>query len=253
MAETEFNISAYEILLRQFLELGYRTVSYDTVESQKRHIILRHDLDMSIQAAVPVAQVERKLGLIASYFVLLRTEMYNPFSKRNRDDLLALIDLGHDVGLHFDTSLYQDDAEMLENAVEVECQSLENLLQRRVSVISFHRPAKSLLGKRGSIAGRMQTYQPEFFEEIGYCSDSRGGWHFGPPLSNKAIVERRAMQLLTHPVWWCAPGENAVEKLDWFVGQKQELLQYELALNCEPYREVFKGELPSLSSLGRNS
>ena len=86
--------------------------------------------------------------------------------KRNRDDLLALIDLGHDVGLHFDTSLYQDDAEMLENAVEVECQSLENLLQRRVSVISFHRPAKSLLGKRGSIAGRIQTYQPEFFEEI---------------------------------------------------------------------------------------
>ena len=252
MAESEFDLPAYEALLKQFLDCGYRTVSYDAVQNQARHLILRHDLDMSIQAAVPIGKIERGLGLTASYFVLLRTEMYNPFSKANRDDLLALLSLGHDVGLHFDASLYEDSAEAIEDAVQAECQVLENLLQRRVSVVSFHRPAKSLLGRRGSIAGRIQTYQPEFYEEIGYCSDSRGAWHHGSPLSNKAVIEKRAIQLLTHPIWWCAPGKDAVEKLNWFVGQKQKLLQYELAQNCEPYREVFTGELPSIGSLGRN-
>ena len=137
------------------MNCGYLTVSYDAVKNQERHLILRHDLDMSIQAAVPIGKIEQGLGLTASYFVLLRTEMYNPFSKANRDDLLALVSLGHDVGLHFDASLYEDSAEAIEDAVQAECQVLENLLQRRVSVVSFHRPAKSLLGRRCSIAGRI--------------------------------------------------------------------------------------------------
>ena len=239
MAESEFNLAAYENLLKEFLEIGYQAVSFSAVERQKKHLVLRHDLDMSIPAAIPMAEVERDLGLKATYFVLLRTEMYNPFSAANRTGLFSLMDCGHEIGLHFDASLYEDDPSSMEEAVDMECRVLETLIQRGVPVVGFHRPAKSLQGRQGPIAGRVQTYQTELFNDIGYCSDSRGAWHFGAPLSNIAVQERRAMQLLTHPIWWTQSGTDAIDKLNGYVEEKDFLLRRELALNCEPYRKVF--------------
>ena len=202
------------------------------------------NLDMSIPAAIPMAEVEHDLGLAATYFVLLRTELYNPFSEANRKGLFSLMDLGHEIGLHFDASLYEDDVGSLEKAVETECQVLETLIQREVSIVSFHRPVKSLQGRQGPIAGRIQTYQSEFFNDIGYCSDSKGEWHFGTPLTNAAVRERRALQLLTHPIWWTQSGEDAIEKLNGYVENKDLALRRELALNCEPYRKIFTPPMP---------
>ena len=53
-----------------------------------------------------------------------------------------------------------------------------------------------------SLADRRNTYESKFFKEIGYCSDSRGGWHHGSPLDHAALGEGRALQLLTHAIWW---------------------------------------------------
>ena len=36
---------------------------------------------MSIDAAIPIAEVEQALGVNATYFVLLRSEMYNHFQQ----------------------------------------------------------------------------------------------------------------------------------------------------------------------------
>ena len=43
---------------------------------------------------------------------------------------------------------------------------------------------------------------PNFFKKIAYCSDSRGSWKYGHPLTKIAIKEGTAIQLLTHAEWW---------------------------------------------------
>ena len=76
-----------------------------------------------------------------------------------------------------------------------------------------------------------------FFSAIGYCSDSRGAWHHGHPLAHQAVAQSRALQLLTHPIWWpstVSPGP--LPTLDRFVSERDTLLRTELAANCEPYR-----------------
>lgn len=238
-----FTHAGYRALIAAFLERGYQVTDYDDACAEKAHLILRHDLDMSLQAAEPIAEIEHELGVTAYYFVLLRSEMYNPFSAAARRSLDHIQKLGHRIGLHIDAALYGNDPEALDAAAERDCRVLEDATDAPISFVSFHRPAKSLHGYNKKLAGRRHAYEPCFFEAIGYVSDSRGGWHHGHPLEHEVVASGRALQLLTHPIWW--PAEVAggpVERLDRFVAERQDLLRRELAANCEPYRAARQQE-----------
>ena len=168
MNETaDFTLAAYKVLLEALLDRGYEVRGYADADPQQRHLILRHDIDMSLEAALPVAEIENSLGLRAHYFVLLRTEMYNLFSARAREILLALRRLGHEIGLHLDASLYGNELAELDKAAEMECRVLEAATGAAVRTISFHRPAKSLLDYPQALAGRLHAYQPKFFSRDG--------------------------------------------------------------------------------------
>ncbi len=233
-APAAFSLDGYAALIDQFLARGYQVRSYTEALADQPHLILRHDLDMSLQAARHIAAIESERELRAHYFVLLRTEMYNPWSARGRADLMAIADAGHEIGLHLDASLYPDRLDALNEACAVECDALEQIIGRAVSMVSLHRPHKSLLGLKDSLGGRPHSYQPRFFSDIGYCSDSRGAWYHGHPSDHPAVLDKRALQLLTHPIWWVTDGE-AVAKLDRFAEERDDLLRAELAANCEPY------------------
>jgi hypothetical protein len=238
----DFTRGGYRSLVANLLERGYSTVGYDAVAPGEQHMILRHDLDMSIDAAVAIAEIEAELGVAAHYFVLLRTEMYNPWSDQSRRQLDRIAGLGHEIGLHLDASLYPDDITMLDRAAAEECTALAALTGRPVEMISFHRPSSALLGWPADIAGRSHSYQPRYFHDIGYCSDSRGAWHHGHPHDHAAIGEGRALQLLTHPIWW--DRDNALDPvaaLDGFRAERDTVLMHALADNCEPYRAARGG------------
>lgn len=237
MSVAEFTREGYRSLIAGLLERGYSTVGYDAVAPDERHLVLRHDLDMSIDAAVAIAEIEAELGVMAHYFVLLRTEMYNPWSDHGRRQLARLARLGHKIGLHLDASLYPDDVAALDHAAAEECTVLAMLTGRPVDMISFHRPSSALLGRSGDVAGRAHSYQPRYFHDIGYCSDSRGAWHHGHPLDHAVIGEGRALQILTHPIWWDRDTAlDPVAALDGFRAVRDTVLMQALADNCEPYR-----------------
>lgn len=233
--EADFTLDGYRALLDSFDEHGYRVRGFVDMDPHRAHLILRHDLDMSVQAARPIAEIEANRGLCAHYFVLMRTEMYNPWSKRSRADLLALADLGHRIGLHFDAALYPDSFVSLDEACRLECDALEQLLGQTVEMVSLHRPAKALLGLDKALGGRPHVYQPRWFEHIGYCSDSRGAWVHGHPLRHAAVDAGRALQLLTHPIWWTGAARPPVDKLTMFVDSRTRLLRDELAAHCSVF------------------
>jgi hypothetical protein len=228
----DFTPAAYNALLTSLADRGYAVRGYAEAEPGKRHLILRHDVDMSLEAALPIAEIEHALGLKAHYFVLLRTEMYNVFSGAARSMLAKLSALGHEIGLHLDASLYGNEPAVLQTAAEQECAALEIAAGAPVRVISFHRPAKSLLGYAETLAGRLHAYQPRFYTQIGYCSDSRGAWHHGKPLEHPAIREGRGLQLLTHPIWWAGQACSPEEKLTKFLAGRMNTLDIALADNC---------------------
>ncbi len=232
----DFTLGGYRALLEAFLARGYQVRSFADAEPDVRHLILRHDLDMSLEAAVPIGEIEAELGVAACYFVLLRTEMYNPFSAAGLSALQRLRSLGHEIGLHLDASLYGTKRDDVEQAAAQECAALEGLLGHAMRTISFHRPPAKLLSLDGALAGRRHAYEPFFFKEMGYCSDSRGDWHHGHPLAHAAVTQGRALQLLTHPIWWAREARATVQDaLEEFASDRYRLLRRELGRNCQTF------------------
>lgn len=244
MDASDFTLTTYAQLVEGFRGKGYRVTTYSEVVSDRADLILRHDVDMDLDRAVKLADVENRMGIQAHYFVLLRTEMYNVFSGGAHAAVRRLDALGHRVGLHFDASLYPTEVTVLEQAADRECRILDDVLGRRVETITFHRPAPALQGLPGPFAGRLHGYDRRFFSDIGYCSDSEGRWRFGHPLEHEAVRARRAIQLVTHPIWWCAlPGEEVVEKLRRLLWDKATTSTREVAMNCKPFKAHMKGLL----------
>ncbi len=236
-AVPDFTAPGYAAILRRFLEMGYAVRDFESAQHDTRHLVLRHDIDMSVQAALEIATIESGMALQASYFILLRSDLYNPFTSENLHDIKQIAKMGHDVGLHFDASLYAAAREPLEQAVSCECAILEAMLDQPVRTISFHRPAQALLGLPGRIAGRRHTYEPYFFHDMGYCSDSRGEWRYGHPLDHPAIEEGSALQLLTHPIWWTGTDSiDRIVRLNSLRTGRDGSFADALAANCEPYR-----------------
>ena len=75
-----FNKKSYINLIKSFIKLGYEIKDFDSVIPTRRHLILRHDIDMSINAARDLAFLEKENSMKSTYFVLMNSEFYNVFA-----------------------------------------------------------------------------------------------------------------------------------------------------------------------------
>jgi len=106
------------------------------------------------------------------------------------------------------------------------------------------------MGHATSLSGRIHAYQPRYFEHMGYCSDSSGAFRYHAPLLHPAVLEGRALQLLTHPIWWVADSsDSAFAKLDRFRRERDDDIGRELAAHCRPYAEGLSERLSEANSL----
>lgn len=164
-------------------------------------VVLRHDVDLSVDRAVEMARIEAEMGIESSYFVLLTSSLYNPFEADCRDAINEIESLGHDVGLHFSTHLYwtpedSPTADEIERHVRQERAVLETVVPTS-DAVSFHRPPSWVLDR--SFDDFENTYAPAFFSDIGYVADSTQRWRDDPPRMDDLP---ETMQLLTHPGLW---------------------------------------------------
>jgi hypothetical protein len=183
-----------------------------------------------------MAAQEAEIGVSSTYFVLLRTEFYNLFSERGAAALEEISSLGHSIGLHFDAALYAGDETALDEAARRECELLASAVGREIGAVAFHRPAGPLMGTRDHLGGRVNVYGPRYVRRMGYCSDSRGGWHHGHPLDHPAIAAGHGLQLLIHPIWWQEPLLQPAAKLLHFLAERAAFLDRELGQHSSIHR-----------------
>ncbi len=240
-----FSPQAYSDLLAALLARGYAVRDFATAQPDRADLILRHDVDVWPGYALPMAEAEAALGVSASYFVLTTSPLYNVGAADCRSALARLLQLGHRVDLHFDPAAYPADADR-DAAAARECDWLQAITGQPVGMVSFHRPSPDLLNNPATLAGRPHAYQPRYFSAMGYCSDSRGGWHKGAPLQHAAVAAGTALQLLTHPIWWLGDGtpQAALER---YLSDRIAGLDAALAANVTTHHPgriavTFKGE-----------
>lgn len=183
---------------------GYEIGNYHSWEEKQKCVILRHDIDYSIDLAVKMAEKEADGGVLSTWFVILTSNLYNAFSNGCKVKLRRILELGHEIGVHYDEMAYPDDIgdqnKMIENIIR-EGMILSNIIERPVSTFSMHRPSKRLLEANLEIPGFVNSYSDIFFHDFKYVSDSRRRWR--EPV--EMYVENETydkLHILTHAFWY---------------------------------------------------
>jgi hypothetical protein len=209
-----FSPSAYADVLAAAQSYGYeiRPMRNAAKAVTAPTLLLRHDVDLSLGLALTMAQLEHERGVAATYLVLPHNDFYAPFSPEGRRLLLHIIELGHEVGLHCDAAIYPEDPVSCRRAIQRDIETLQDVTGRKVISASQHNPTVSRPVDLGELV-EVDAYAPWVREKFIYVSDSVMSWRSPTPWD--ALASRKNLQLLTHPIWWMAPGTSRQEKFEY--------------------------------------
>ena len=186
-----FELRHYAELLEAARSGGYRFTFFDR-RPQAGELLLRHDVDMSLDAAVTMAELEAEAGVGSTYFLMTRSEFYNLDARSGEVAIERLRSLGHRVGLH---AVHPD----------------ATLDDRFEPVVAWHTPDPSYMSD--PVDGAVNVMQAGFFDPDHYRSDSNQRWRHGCPHEQLARSEFEWLQLLVHPEIWVYPGATMRETM----------------------------------------
>ena len=197
----------------------------------KNTLLLRHDIDFSITQAIKIATQERNLGVFSTFFFMLTSNMYNLFSRENRQNVLDIKKMGHKISIHFDPTVYNNNLKEFEK----EKLAFENAFSTEVDIVSIHRPGPFLQNNNIKLSGVYQTYHDNFFKNMEYISDS-GGRDVASLLEKYFNnINRIGLQLLIHPIWWSGESKSSTETLNNWRANQLNFITKEIRSNCKTY------------------
>jgi len=195
-----FSLEHYAELLEVVREGGYRYSFFDH-EPESGDLLLRHDVDLSLDAALRLAELEAQAGAAATYFLMTQSVFYNLASPEGLRAINRLRELGHAVGLH----AVWPGAELDE---------------RFDPVVAWHNPNPDYMSE--PLDGVVNVMQAPFFDSNHYRSDSNQHWRYGCPHEALAAAEFEWLQLLTHPEIWVYPGSTMRETMNAMLDAERE-------------------------------
>lgn len=213
MDNCSFTIKHYEDILRSIKSNNFVPIFFNQINTYNKEILIRHDIDLDINSALALSRIEKKHGIKSTYFFWLTSPFYNIFDPDNKNKILEIIDLGHEIGLHFDENCYSinNNIELI-SQINLEKNILEKYLNIYIKIVSFHMPSKSLINNNITIGNIDNTYHCKYFKQFKYLSDSARNWREGcicKYLNNENYTK---IQALFHPIWWnnvCTNKANA--------------------------------------------
>jgi hypothetical protein len=204
-----FDLAHYRELLDAAEAGGYRWAFFDR-EPEPGDLFLRHDVDMSLDAALEMAELEAERGAAATYFLMTRSQFYNLDSRDGERALARLRELGHRVGLH---GVHPDAA----------------LDGRFDPVLAWHTPDPGYMS--APVDGAVNVMQAPWFDPPRYRSDSNRHWRSGCPHDDLRAGAFEWLQLLVHPEIWVFAGETMRETMLSLIAAEREVMLRKMAEN----------------------
>jgi hypothetical protein len=186
-----FDLAHYRELLEAAKEGGYRFARFGE-EPRDGELFLRHDVDLSLAAAVEMAELEAGLDVLATYFLMTESVFYNLASEDGVAAMDRLRELGHAVGLH-----------AVHPHVELD--------ERFDPVVSWHNPRPEYMSDE--TPGTANAYGKRYFAPGAYRSDSNQHWRSGCPHEELRAAAFPWLQILVHPEIWVYPGKTMGETM----------------------------------------
>jgi hypothetical protein len=200
MIRSRWTLDDYRDLLSSLLDRGMTPLGLAGYAERRPGLWLRHDVELSLGAALAMARVENEFGIPSSYFVCVES----PFFKSDAA-VAAAVDalrrLQRDVSFHL----------VLSPGGPTVGDRLGDIVTRFASLelraLTFHAPGVAVTDLANQPLGEI-VYRP-MVDDVGrYFSDSTGRWRWGHP-DQARIEPTELVQVLTHPFWWSGGAEPA--------------------------------------------
>jgi hypothetical protein len=230
-----FSLQHYREILQTAKTAGYEFLLFDEAQTSTadRCCLLRHDIDYTPEKAMEFGKIEADCGIRSTFFFQVVAWTYNARERTCYRTIRELADMGHQIGLHFDVTWQaQTGWEDLLDLCARERELLSHMTGLNIpDIISFHNPgtyAVKVINK--DVVGIHHTYEPRYFSEFKYLSDSQG-WYEGCVCKIFESGKYPNIQLLTHPyIWWEVPRSDFIEDMAAFINMRRdELTQYMIA------------------------
>jgi hypothetical protein len=179
-----WDLDDYLDLLDAIAAGGYRYAWFGD-GPEPGQLFLRHDVDLTLEAALRMAELEAERGVTATYFLMTESVFYNLASSEGVEAIARLRELGHRIGLH---AVYPNAA----------------LDDRFEPVVAWHNPDPAYMSS--PIPGAVNVMEERYFSPATYRSDSNQRWRMGDPRDELRSGAFRWLQLLVHPEIWCYEG-----------------------------------------------
>lgn len=186
-----FDLGHYRELLQAAQAGGYRFAHFGEGPEQG-DLLLRHDVDLSLDAALRMAELEAEESASATYFLMTQSVFYNLASSEGVAAIERLRDLGHRVGLH---AVYPN----------------AHLDERFEPVVAWHNPDPEYM--TAPVEGAINVMGERYFDPQAYRSDSNQHWRSGCPHDELRAGAFPWLQLLTHPEIWAYEGATMGETM----------------------------------------
>lgn len=187
-----FDLAGYRTLLTSASAAGYTLAPVDQIGRQRGPVVyLRHDVDLHLEGALLLADVEEELGARSCWMVPM-TMHFNPWADGNRTILRELVRRGHAIGLHYQQPISEKD-------LTWQVLALAGASGFQVRAISLHKPGPDAVDEFREHPWYVHPHA-ERYADVVYVSDSARRWRDDSYL--QALRDGRDVQLLTHHEHW---------------------------------------------------
>lgn len=212
-------------------------------------IVLRHDVEYSVDRAYMLSLIEQKRGIAASYFFQLTSNTYNVFSRKNVDLIKKIAKMGHKIGLHYH-EIGCISLDEVVHSIRSQVDIISNIVE--VDRFSFHRPSRDILQANIYIEGLINVYGDVFFTycdeaeadaklQVKYISDSRHRWNYGLP-TPELFAKHKKVQILVHPDTWTEAGLDNANNFKQLIEENRTEFITSIDSECDHFKEI-KNEL----------
>ncbi len=197
---SEFSPARYDQLLDAILAGRYRLRGFDVERPLEQMLLLRHDVDLSLEAAVAMAEMEHAKGIRATYLLMTRSDFYNLASPAGEAAYARLRELGHWVGHH---ARHPHVDPLVDPGFD--------------RVMAWHNPDPAYMAD--AVPGWVNVMEPRFTADFAftYRSDSNQTWRRGDPLDELAAQRFPWLQLLIHPELWMFGRDSMTATMEAFL------------------------------------
>jgi hypothetical protein len=200
-----FTLEHYRELLRGAQDAGYRFAGFDA-PPRSGDLLVRHDVDLSLGAALAMAELEAEVGASSTWFLMTRSVFYNLLSEEGERAIARLRKLGgrvahHAVWPHVD------------------------LDDRFEPVVAWHNPDRAY--QNAPIEGATNAMEPPWFDSVHFRSDSNQSWRAhdvagGCPHEELARGALDWLHVNIHPEIWVYEGESMRETMESFLSADRD-------------------------------